>query len=607
MTRTFDIKITFGTSPGPYTIYYNSVSAGNIATITSGGSPAENVTYSTLTTGTGLNVSIPDSSTSIILYNTLCDTQLTQSLTPVTPTTTTTSTTTLPPPVAPVPVATTTTTTTSPPPVAPVPVAPSSFNIYANSSSGTNPLQGWSTSNEACNGTGVPVTVYNSGGHTTALQVFNAGNALYVDSGLTTLYNGGNTYFTDANSGGNSFQVGPSGFIFTFSACPSVTTTTTTTLPTTTTTTTTLPPPIAPVPIATTTTTTTVVSCNCITVDVENTQLVNGGLDLYYILNDCGGGSRDVNLAQSIGTEQGGSTYFGLCGSGSNSDLYKYGISGSPFVGVAGMNVNPNGGACSFDGDCPPAVPSPPVPTPTPVAPIPQPVAPVAPVPQPVPQPVAPVPQPVPAPVVPQPVPVPQPIAPVPIAPVPAPVGATTFLLEDQSTFGGAFVTYDAAYSVGELITTTQSGLCYEIMSIQYSGSSPYTITGYCTPTPIPTPTPVPVAPVPVPVPVAPVPVPVPAPVAPVPVPVPVPAPSCTPFVTGPVSNFSGVCEAIGFNTRYHDGAGSYPTLGDITYSNSGCTIALAAGYYYMDDGNYIRVIGGGEVIDVGLCGGGPQ
>ena len=114
-----------------------------------------------------------------------------------------------PTPPTPVPVA----------PTPPTPTPPSSFTIWANSSSGTNPLQGWSTSTAACNGTGVPVTVYNSAGHTTVQQAYNAGNALYVDSGLTTLYNGGNTYFTDSNSGGNSFQVGPSGFIFTFSAC----------------------------------------------------------------------------------------------------------------------------------------------------------------------------------------------------------------------------------------------------------------------------------------------------------------------------------------------------------------------------------------------------
>jgi hypothetical protein len=61
-----------------------------------------------------------------------------------------------------------------------------------------------------------------------------------LDSALTTLYNGGNTYFTDANSGGNYFQVGPSGFIFTFSACPAPTPPTPPT-----------PPPTPPTPVST--------------------------------------------------------------------------------------------------------------------------------------------------------------------------------------------------------------------------------------------------------------------------------------------------------------------------------------------------------------------
>ena len=137
-------------------------------------------------------------------------------------------------------------------------------------------------------------------------------------------------------------------------------TTTTTVSPTTTTTlsptsTTTL------TPTSTTTispTTTTAAPCNCITVDVLNTQLTDGGLDLYYILNDCGGGSRDVNLAESLGTEFNGSTYFGLCSRGTTSDLFKYGPSGTPFVGIEGMNINPNGTICTVDGDCLPVTPT---------------------------------------------------------------------------------------------------------------------------------------------------------------------------------------------------------------------------------------------------------
>ena len=117
------------------------------------------------------------------------------------------------------------------------------------------------------------------------------------------------------------------------------------------------PPTPTPTPTA--------VVCNCITVDVLNTQLTDGGLDLYYILNDCGGGSRDVNLVETIGSEVGGSTYFGLCSRGTTSDSFKYGPSGSPFVGEPGMNVNGNATICTIDGDCFPVVPQP-TPTPTP-------------------------------------------------------------------------------------------------------------------------------------------------------------------------------------------------------------------------------------------------
>ena len=137
---------------------------------------------------------------------------------------------------------------------------------------------------------------------------------------------------------------------------PTTTTTSTTTiLPSTTTTTSTTT--ILPSTTTTTTTSTTVAPCNCITVDVLNTQLTDGGLDLYYILNDCGGGSRDVNLAETIGSEVGGSTYFGLCSRGTTSDLFKYGPSGDPFVGIEGMNINPNVTVCTVDGDCLPVVP----------------------------------------------------------------------------------------------------------------------------------------------------------------------------------------------------------------------------------------------------------
>ena len=99
-------------------------------------------------------------------------------------------------------------------------------------------------------------------------------------------------------------------------------------------------------------------SCECITVDVLNTQLTSGGLDLYYILNQCGVGSTSINLTNTLGSEFDGSTYFGLCNTGSQSNLFKYGPSGSPFVGIEGMNVTPNLTTCTVNGDCVPVTPT---------------------------------------------------------------------------------------------------------------------------------------------------------------------------------------------------------------------------------------------------------
>ena len=197
---------------------------------------------------------------------------------------------------------------------------------------------------------------------------------------------GGSTYFGLCGQGSlsNLFKYGPSGSPFVGEpgmnvtggggvctidgdcspVTPTTTTTTSTTSGTTTTTSTTTAPTTTTTtsttaaPTTTTTTSTTAVVCNCITVDVLNTQLTDGGLDLYYILNDCGGGSRDVNLATSIGSEVGGSTYFGLCSRGTQSNIFKYGPSGDPFVGLPGMNVNPNGTICTIDGDCLPVTPT---------------------------------------------------------------------------------------------------------------------------------------------------------------------------------------------------------------------------------------------------------
>lgn len=71
MSKYYTIKITGGTSPGPYTIYYNS-SPGPIPNIYGTTDLAENLTYSELTVGDGVIVEVPDDTTTIYLYNQFC-------------------------------------------------------------------------------------------------------------------------------------------------------------------------------------------------------------------------------------------------------------------------------------------------------------------------------------------------------------------------------------------------------------------------------------------------------------------------------------------------------------------------------------------------------
>lgn len=70
MARYFNIQITEVHGDGPFTVYYDSVDAANIATLTSNDTPAENITRTDLISATGVGVYIPDGSLSIILYNT---------------------------------------------------------------------------------------------------------------------------------------------------------------------------------------------------------------------------------------------------------------------------------------------------------------------------------------------------------------------------------------------------------------------------------------------------------------------------------------------------------------------------------------------------------
>lgn len=113
MARTLDIKITTGTAPGPYNIYYDLGLPGNIATITATSLPATGVTYSTLTTGNGLNITVPDNATVIVLVNLSCNTQVPHALPVPTPTPTQTATSTPTPTLTATPTLTQTTTPTN--------------------------------------------------------------------------------------------------------------------------------------------------------------------------------------------------------------------------------------------------------------------------------------------------------------------------------------------------------------------------------------------------------------------------------------------------------------------------------------------------------------
>jgi hypothetical protein len=167
MARKFDIKITSGTAPGPYTIYYDSVVVGNIATITSSSLPATNVTYSSLTTGTGVNVTVPDGSTSIILYNSECVSQITYLFPTPTPTPTSTPT----PTPSPTPTPTPTPTTNN----VPTDILLSNDSINENTATGTTI------------GTFSAVTLDESDTHTFSL-VAGTGD---VNNGSFTLTSGG--------------------------------------------------------------------------------------------------------------------------------------------------------------------------------------------------------------------------------------------------------------------------------------------------------------------------------------------------------------------------------------------------------------------------------
>ena len=81
MSRYYNVHlIPSSTSPGPYTIYWNTVSSGSIATIFSTGLPATGLTLTQLTGTAGVNVIVPDSTTQIIISNPKCPPQYIEAL-----------------------------------------------------------------------------------------------------------------------------------------------------------------------------------------------------------------------------------------------------------------------------------------------------------------------------------------------------------------------------------------------------------------------------------------------------------------------------------------------------------------------------------------------
>ena len=72
MDNYYTIKITGGTSTGPYTIYYDVIGSGNIAQIYPSSLPATGITLASLTSISGVQVAVPNTTTGITLYNQSC-------------------------------------------------------------------------------------------------------------------------------------------------------------------------------------------------------------------------------------------------------------------------------------------------------------------------------------------------------------------------------------------------------------------------------------------------------------------------------------------------------------------------------------------------------
>ena len=72
MNQNYNVLITGGTSPGPYTIYYDVISPSNIALTYLDYSAATNLTLTQMTSG--VQVTVPTGTQYIIVFNELCDT-----------------------------------------------------------------------------------------------------------------------------------------------------------------------------------------------------------------------------------------------------------------------------------------------------------------------------------------------------------------------------------------------------------------------------------------------------------------------------------------------------------------------------------------------------
>lgn len=81
MSRYYNVHlIPSSTSPGPYTIYWNTVSTSSYATIFETGLSATGITLSQLTGTTGVNIIVPDTTTQIIIGNPKCPPQYIEAL-----------------------------------------------------------------------------------------------------------------------------------------------------------------------------------------------------------------------------------------------------------------------------------------------------------------------------------------------------------------------------------------------------------------------------------------------------------------------------------------------------------------------------------------------